>query len=236
MADTHPALPASSSAELDAVAVAQQWLADRGLPVAAAGGASAVRSTRRRLGGQASESNDPGSSDPRPPDLDSPHVDSTDQETRAREVVLRKLSAQARTRHELDKALRAKDVPAQVANQVLDRMADVGLVDDASFAHDWVNSRQQRRQLSRRALGRELKDRGISQDQIDAALAGVGSEQEYSSALELAWRRRRAMSDDVSREVAYRRLSGVLARRGFEPGLISRVLAEVVDHHSPTAG
>ena len=87
----------------------------------------------------------------------------------ARTIALRKLAARARTRYELDQALQAKNVPPSVKDAVLDRMQEVGLVDDASFAADWVASRQQRRHLSRRALRRELEAKGVERSDIDSA-------------------------------------------------------------------
>ena len=227
MADARPSSRASSSAELDAVTAAQQWLAERGLVVSTDQPPSVARPTRERVRGPRAA---PAASGSGSPELSDPEgrPDRTEQEVQARTVVLRKLSAQARTRNELAKALQAKNVPADIAGQVLDRMEDVGLVDDATFAHDWVSSRQQRRQLSRRALARELTDRGVSRDRIDDALAVVGSDQEYASAIELAARRYRSMGD-LSPDVARRRLTGALARRGFGSGVITRVLAAVVD-------
>lgn len=145
----------------------------------------------------------------------------------ARTIALRKLAAQARTRHELAEALRAKDVPKDAAATVLDRMEEVGLVDDATFAVDWVSSRQQRRHLSRSMLRRELQTKGVDGDQIDEALSSVGTEDEYVAALTLAERRYRNMSG-LPREVAFRRLSGALGRRGFSGATAARVLGEVL--------
>jgi regulatory protein len=250
MAEAHPASRLSGSAESDAVAAAQQWLIDRGLTVPSSAAARATgppfrqrprlrRAESAALGPSAPQPSDtqsaaPESAAPESAARESGSLDRNDQVAEARAVVLRKLSAQARTRHELGQALRAKDVPPEIADQVLDRMEDVGLVDDAAFAQDWVDSRQQRRGLSRRALNRELKHRGVSQDQIDDALSGVGSAQEYSAALELARRRHRSMGE-LPRDVARRRLAGALARRGFGSSIITSALAEVVDGRSPEA-
>ena len=93
-----------------------------------------------------------------------------DVESVARTIALRKLTAKACTRHELDQALQAKNVPEGVIDGVLDRLQEVGLVDDASFAVDWVTSRQQRRHLSRRFLRRELQAKGVERSHIDSAL------------------------------------------------------------------
>lgn len=150
-----------------------------------------------------------------------------DPEEVAREIVLRKLAVQGRTRVELERALQGRDVPEEAAAAVLDRLTEVGLVDDVTFAHDWVASRQQRRHLSRTALRRELQTKGVDRDVIDEALADVEGTDEHRAALNLASRRAATMGS-LSREVAYRRLGGVLARRGFSASITSQVLAEVL--------
>jgi regulatory protein len=151
-----------------------------------------------------------------------------DPEEVARDIVLRKLAVQARTRVELERALQGRDVPEEAAAAVLDRMTEVGLVDDVTFAQDWVTSRQQRRHLSKTALRRELQTKGVDRDVIDDALADVEGADEHRAALDLA-RRRAATMGGLDRQVAYRRLSGVLARRGFTGSITTRVLAEVLD-------
>ena len=122
---------------------------------------------------------------------------------------------------------KSKAVPEEAAEAVLDRMGEVGLVDDAAFARDWVASRQQRRHLSRTALRRELQTKGVDREVIDEALSDVEGADEHRAALDLA-RRRAAHDGGLPREVAYRRLGGVLARRGFSSSVTTRVLAEVL--------
>jgi len=146
----------------------------------------------------------------------------------ARNIVLRKLTAQQRSRSELAKALKERDVPDDAAGQVLDRMEDVGLVDDTAFAESWVRSRQARRGLSRRALRQELVNKGVDRDDIDDALSAVSPEDELAAATALAEKKLRAMGG-LERDVQYRRLAGALARRGFSAGLTSQVLASVLD-------
>lgn len=180
--------------------------------------------TRRESRGGRRRSSTPGGSRGRgaqelDPDADPEEV--------ARTIVLRKLSAQARTRVELERALKTRAVPEEAANAVLDRMSEVGLVDDAAFAHDWVASRQQRRHLSRTALRRELTTKGVDRGVIDEALVGVDGSDEHSAALALAQRRAAPMAG-LPREVAYRRLGGMLARRGFSGSVTTQVLGEVL--------
>lgn len=182
----------------------------------------APRGDRRARRGDRSARGDRPSRDGRDEDPDA------DPETIARTIVLRKLAAQARTRHELATALAARDVPEEVAAHVLDRMETVGLVDDATFAHDWVQSRQQRRHLSKSALRRELQTKGVDRDQIDAAVADVDSSDELAAAESLAQKKLRTM-EGLERDVQYRRLAGALGRRGFSASVTSTVLSRVLD-------
>ncbi|SEQ84557.1 regulatory protein RecX [Microlunatus flavus] len=142
--------------------------------------------------------------------------------------MLRKLAASARTRTELARALTSREVPEEAASAVLDRMTEVGLVDDVAFSRDWVASRQQRRHLSRTALRRELQTKGVDRDVIEEALEAVDGGDEHRAALDLAQRKARTMAG-LEREVAYRRLGGALARRGFSGSVTAQVLGEVLD-------
>lgn len=173
-------------------------------------------STRRSFGVGASEPEDG------PPEPDADPVGT------ARTIALRKLTASARTRHELDEALQKKNVPDEIATAVLDRLEDVGLIDDGAFAQSWVDSRQQRRHLSRSALRRELQTKGVDRDQVDAALASVDIEDELAAARALAAKKASSMHG-LDRTVRERRLAGVLARRGFGSGIVTTVLRELRD-------
>jgi regulatory protein len=155
------------------------------------------------------------------------HDGDANAESVARAIALRRLTTRAHTRHELDKALQGKNVPQTVKDAVLDRLQEVGLVDDASFAVDWVASRQQRRHLSRRALRQELEAKGVQRVDIDRALENIDRADEFASARELVERKRTAMSS-LARDVQRRRLAGLLSRRGFDSAVISRVLSDVL--------
>jgi regulatory protein len=163
---------------------------------------------------------------PREPSASADDVDA-DVESVARTIALRKLTARACTRHELGQALQAKNVPQDVIDAVLDRLQEVGLVDDAVFAADWVTSRQQRRHLSRGLLRRELQRKGVERSHIDSALEHVDRSAELRSARDLVERKRAAM-DGLAHEVQYRRLAGMLSRRGFDSAITTKVLADVL--------
>jgi regulatory protein len=118
-------------------------------------------------------------------------------------------------------------VPHAAIDAVLDRLEEGGLLNDASFAVDWVTSRQQRRHLSRRVLRQELQAKGVERSEIDSALDHVDLDAELRSARDLVERKRAGMNG-LSRDVQYRRLAGMLSRRGFDSSTTARVLADVL--------
>lgn len=145
----------------------------------------------------------------------------------AREVALRKLDKRACSRAELEQAIIQRGFEAELATHVVDRLEAVGLVDDAAFAHMIVKDRFALRGNVGRAVTQELQRKGIAQEHIDAAMELISGEDEYERALELAQRKVRSIRG-LSREKAWSRLSGMLARKGYSPGVASRVLREVL--------
>jgi regulatory protein len=150
-----------------------------------------------------------------------------DAESVARAIVLRKLTAAPRTRAQLADDLLERDVPAEVTERVLDRFAEVGLIDDAAFAQAWVRSRQAGRGLARSALRRELRGRGVDADVVEGALAEVDVGQEQQAAAALVARRLPATrGQPVERRM--RRLVGMLARKGYSPAMAAVVVREAL--------
>src|ERR1700676_1695944 len=109
-----------------------------------------------------------------------PQSTSETREEQARALCLRLLTARARTRAELAGQLTKRGYPDDVSRRVLDRLAQVGLVDDVDFAEQWVQSRRVNAGKGKRALAAELRTRGVDNDVITAALAGIdaGAERE----------------------------------------------------------
>ncbi len=151
----------------------------------------------------------------------------------ARAIVLRQLTHSPKTREQLRQALSRRACPPDVAEAVLDRMGEVGLVDDAAYAQMLVRSRQETRGLARTALAHELRARGVDDDTAAEALDAVNDAGERRRARELVDKRLRQLHGlDVS--VQTRRLAGMLARKGY-PGdvayaVIRDALADAPEH------
>ena len=150
-----------------------------------------------------------------------------DPEAVARQIALTRLAGAPRTRAELEQALAKRGVPADVAATVLDRFTEVGLVDDAAFARAWVQSRQAGRGLARRALAQELRWRGVEADTVAEALAEIEPAAEHAAATRLVARKLQATAK-LDRVTRIRRLTGMLARKGYPAGLAIQVVSEAL--------
>ncbi|MFD3524803.1 recombination regulator RecX [Streptomyces sp. NPDC058653] len=147
---------------------------------------------------------------------------------RARGICLRLLTGTPRTRKQLADALEKRDIPADVAAEVLSRFEDVGLINDAAFAGAWVESRHHGRGLARRALANELRTKGVDPDLIDEAVGQLDSDQEEATARELVARRLRS-TRGMDRDRRVRRLAGMLARKGYPQGMAMRVVKQALE-------
>ena len=143
----------------------------------------------------------------------------------ARQIALRQLTMAPRSRKELYDKMLTKGVPEHIAVAVLDRLVEVGLVDDVAYAHMLVRSKTNSRSLAKRALRVELTKKGIDPEIQNTVLADVTDEDEYRMATELVAKKIRSMAS-LSSEARWRRLTGLLARKGYSTGTTIRVVKE----------
>jgi regulatory protein len=154
-----------------------------------------------------------------------PSISEPSREELARALCLRLLTARARTRVELAGQLAKRGYPDDISTRVLDRLADVGLVDDAGFAEQWVHSRRANTGKGKRALAAELHTKGVDNDVITSVLGAINPDAERARAEKLvrARLRRENLGDDDAR--VSRRLAAMLARRGFDQTMVYDVVS-----------
>lgn len=134
---------------------------------------------------------------------------------RAREAALRFLEVRPRSEQELRRQLVKKKYSEDIITQVITRLSDVQLVDDKDFARYWVENREGFRPRSKRALQYELRQKGVASDEIARAVGQVDerdSAYRAAHAKALRWK-------DLDAQTFREKLSGFLARRGFDYGV-----------------
>lgn len=152
----------------------------------------------------------------------------------ARQICLRLLTGAPRSRASLAEALRRKEIPDEVAGQVLDRLTEVGLIDDLAYADAFVATRHRDRGLGRTALQAELRRKGVDTAVIAQAITALDSDAERDRARSLVARRVDA-SMAAGPVAARRRLIALLARRGYGPSVAVGVVDDALREYGVSA-
>jgi regulatory protein len=145
-----------------------------------------------------------------------------------REAALKLLERTRRTRRDLERRLKEKDFDAATIAATLDRLTEVGLVDDVEYARAWLAGRWGRRPSGWRRLEQELRTKGVSQEDAEKARGLLsdrgGAPDEVASAAKLAAQARKRYAR-LEPHVQRQRLYALLARRGYDGDVIRRALA-----------
>jgi regulatory protein len=152
----------------------------------------------------------------------------------AREMVLRRLERRAYSEAELREVLIKKGVSEAVIAELMSAFKRVGLVDDVAFAQSLVETRHHLGHRSRLAVVQELRRKGVSDEVIDEATETIDRESELEQAHALARSKSRSLAK-LEPQVAYRRLAGALARRGFSPSIVAQVTRESLNSFAQTS-
>jgi len=139
----------------------------------------------------------------------------------ALESALRVLSYRPRSESEIRTRLRRAGASAEATDETIERLRGAGLIDDESFARDWVDGRQSRSPRGRRLLTSELRAQGIDRQILESAVAGVD---DFESAYRAAERRASSLQS-LPYPQFRQRLSGFLLRRGFDHETVRKTVA-----------
>lgn len=152
--------------------------------------------------------------------------ESSDPYSLAQTIALVALAPRAKSKGELLAHLKKRGIAEDIANAVLYRLQEEGLVNDEEFARAWSESRQRAKKLSKRVIASELRSKGVDDEIIATVTSEIDERQEYSIALDLALRKLRPISH-LDSELIRRRIHGALAHRGFSMGIINEVMREI---------
>ena len=130
------------------------------------------------------------------------------------------LAVRQRSRWELERRLEGAGFDPEEVRTELDRLREVGLIDDEAFARAVVEHSFTTKKEGRRVVAGRLMSAGIAPETAAAVLdEAVWGEEERADALAAA---KAARLSGLQPDAAYRRLYGMLARRGYAPDLAGR--------------
>ena len=140
---------------------------------------------------------------------------------RAKSLAWRALNKRDRTVDEVGGMLLGKRVEPAVADRVVTELLELGYLDDARYAERFAEDRRRLDGWGSERIARRLRELGVDQEHVDAALSGQDPEEELKAALELL--RRRCRQPPETRAERDRAL-GILVRRGYTLELASDAL------------
>jgi regulatory protein len=162
------------------------------------------------------------------------------------EAAARFLEARSRSVAEVRRRLTGAGYRAELVEGAIERLTELGMLDDEAFARAWVESRDRARPRGERAIREELRLKGVDRASIDlvieerrdavdpAARDGSDADDNGSgSADELAARRlldknRRALDRVADRRRRLQRAYALLARNGFDPDVCRSVAGSFI--------
>ncbi len=144
--------------------------------------------------------------------------------TRAVDQAVRFLAYRPRSMSEIRRNLADKQIPEAVIEAALERLSGLGYVDDEAFARFWVENRNTFKPLGARALRYELRQKGVADADISAALENIDSHEAAYRAAQTQARRYR----QTSRAEFRNKLGPFLQRRGFDYDVIREVVERLI--------
>ena len=148
-----------------------------------------------------------------------------DEVTRAVDRAVRFLSYRPRSIAEIRRNLSQKQTPEAVIDTAIDRLKHLGYVDDKAFATFWVENRNQFKPLSQRALRYELRQKGVVDEDMNAALSTLDETAAACQAARSQIRRHRGKSHEIFRQ----KINAFLQRRGFNYEVIRSVMEQLIE-------
>ncbi|TXG77339.1 hypothetical protein E6P97_02050 [Patescibacteria group bacterium] len=134
--------------------------------------------------------------------------------------LLNVLSYRPRSEWELREYLRRNQTDAPMADRLIERLRQLGYVDDEAFARAWLESRGQSRASSHRKLRTELLAKRVSGAIIDQLFRELATELDERAALRQLVAKKQARYPDEMKFMRY------LAGKGFSYEDIRAVLAD----------
>ena len=143
-----------------------------------------------------------------------------------REAAVSSLDRAMQCRHGLEVKLLQRGYPASAIASVMNRLTEVGLLDDGAFADALVRARLDRG-LAKRAIGLELARKGIEPGTAERVLDQIDATQQLEAAEAVANKAVNRCAG-LATEVKARRAFGAVSRRGFSGQVAAAAVAKAL--------
>jgi regulatory protein len=159
------------------------------------------------------------------------------------------LELRSRSVDEVRRHLTEASFPSELIESAIDRLLEIGVLDDEVFARLWVESRDRSKPRGQIALRRELALKGIDRETVETVLAeraetaqaGEAGDGEWppetgnadeAAAARLLAKNRSALQRIADLRARRGRAYALLARNGFDPDVCREVSARFTDQET----
>ena len=144
------------------------------------------------------------------------------------DAALRFLEARQRSSAEVRRRLTTTGYRPELVDGAIERLSELGMLDDEAFARAWVESRDRAHPRGERALRRELTVKGIDREVVDGTLherAAERPEADVDAARRLLARHARTLARLPDPRARRHRAYALLVRNGFDSETATSVIA-----------
>lgn len=150
------------------------------------------------------------------------------------DAALRYLAARARTVRETELHLDSKQYGEYEVQQTVDRLMELGYLDDAKFAQEFIRTRLNTKPVSRRKLQEQLLGHHLPKEIVTEALSAISDEDEWQHALQAAEKYTPQVSGESAQE-REQRLAKRLYGRGFSTEVSIKAAREALQREAADA-
>ena len=136
------------------------------------------------------------------------------------------LSARPRTIREMEDHLDQLNYGEVEVYEAVERLKELGYLDDGRYARDFIASRLSTKPVSRRKLREQLLGHHIDSGIVDEAVGELGEESDYAAALEVAEKFYRQFEGREEKERCQRTMKRLVGR-GYPYGVIKAAMEKV---------
>ncbi len=149
---------------------------------------------------------------------------SADEMEKAFQSAVHFLSFRSRSENEIRLNLKKKEFSPLAIGETINKLKDAGLVDDAEFARQWVETRVHSKPRSRWLMEYELRQKKVLDDQISQAFEIIPDDS--TLALQAA-RKKMHQFSHLEKDAFRKKITSFLMRRGFQYDVIRQTLDQI---------
>ena len=146
---------------------------------------------------------------------------------RAKKFALEMLREEIYSKTQMSRYLEKEGYSDETVKAIVTELIQSGHIRDREFAEKWIQRRLKSNPRGRKLLKMELIEKGVDRKTVEQVVNELNKDDEERLALQIAEKQGKKYKH-LSNQVAHRRLHGYLARRGYDPDLILKIIHQVL--------